>query len=467
MYSLNEEQKKALELLEAGENVFLTGDAGTGKTFLLEHYIKNNEDKNLLVCAPTGIAALNIEGTTIHRAFGLPLHPQINGYITKCPKVIEQADIIIIDEISMCRIDIFEHIIRVLDFKKLEKNKDTQLIVVGDFFQLPPVITPDDREVLIKVYPNLAEGYCFESPLWAGCNFKNIVLTQIMRQDDKEFKDNLNKARIGDNSCINYFNQCVGREVQDPVYLTAFNKEANQINRERLDELDTEEIKLKATITGEVHQSEYPTEEELVLKIGARIMCLINDSAGEYVNGSLGTVVDYKGGHLVIQFDNQKEGTLISIPEHSFEYYDYEVKEVTDSSGNAKKILEKNVRGTFSQFPVKLSYAITIHKSQGQTYDCVKIRPRTFTDGQLYVALSRGTSIDNISLDYPIKYDYLKTSQKVLKLYGVVALTEEKRIEALNLAKIIVDNMNNTVFKTLPENLQKPILDMYYVFYRR
>ena len=148
---LNKEQQEALEFINSGENIFLTGDAGTGKSFLLDHYIDNTK-KKVLVCAPTGVAALNVKGTTIHRAFKIfDFGPIITTDVRKCPREIEEADVIVIDEISMCRIDIFDFIARTLLFKQLDRHKSTQLIVVGDFFQLPPVMTQSDRETLLKV----------------------------------------------------------------------------------------------------------------------------------------------------------------------------------------------------------------------------------------------------------------------------------------------------------------------------
>lgn len=463
---LNDEQKEALKLINAGYNIFLTGDAGTGKSFLLDYFIKNNSSSNILVCAPTGVAALNIGGTTIHRAFKLPLNPAINTYITSCPQVVKAADIIIIDEISMCRIDIFDYIMRTLNYKRLEFNKSTQVILVGDFFQLPPVVQKDELEVLKVNYPNFSDGYCFESKFWAEYNFKTIKLTQVMRQDEEEFKNNLNKARIGDTSCIPYFNQRVGKPVKDPIYLTAYNKDAARINEDRLEAIDKTPFTIDADIEGDVSSKDFPTDEHLTLKLGARIMCIINDPVEDkYVNGSLGTITGYDNDTIEVELDNGQE---ICLGKHLFEYYDYKVEDDIGPNGAKIKKLEKTVKGTFNQIPVKLAYAITIHKSQGQTYDSALIRPRTFAPGQLYVALSRCRSFENLSLDYAISYDYLRASTKVLKFYNILELSEEDKIELIDIAKNMLDYVfterGNEEYKTLPEYYKAQLKMIYNIF---
>lgn len=402
---LNVEQGKALEILNSGVNVFLTGNAGTGKSFLIDYFINSiSKYKRVLVCAPTGLAALNIGGTTIHRAFKAPLEP-ISPYKTgEVTDVVYEADVIVIDEISMCRVDLFGFVSRILNYKSEVLGKDTQLIVVGDFFQLPPVITGDDLNKLLLWYPGIDDGFCFDSVYWSNFNFTNIRLTQVMRQSDENYISNLNKARVGDLSCLNYFNQCVNRYIGNAVCLTAYNKVANQINSDRLEELNGKKYSFKAIAFGDVSEKEYPTNYNLDIKIGARVMCLVNDLEYRFVNGSFGTVVGVEKGNNCVIVDVDGYGE-VPISKYTFTYYDYKV------DGNN---LIKTERGSFTQFPLKLAYAITIHKSQGQTYDKVYIKPKAFAKGQLYVALSRCKSFNNISLDYQIIPDYLRVSPKVL-----------------------------------------------------
>ena len=404
--------------MEAGENVFLTGDAGTGKSAVINAFIENNKYRNILICAPTGTAALNVGGITLHRAFKLSCEPQIKE-AKSCSDLVRHSNVIIIDEISMCRIDVFEMVIKTLIFKKEKYHKDTQIIVVGDFFQLPPVVTYNDAKVLYNVYDPKYQGYCFMSNLWHACNFKNVKLTQVVRQSDAEFQYMLNKLKLGDTSCVSYFNsKCYNNPAHCPIYLTSSNKKASDINTAKLNELNEEEIIVNATIDGNVTDSELPTDKSLVLKIGARVMCLINDSEGNYANGTLGTIVNRVSvpeEAFIVEFDN---GYRASFSKYSFEYYDYKLETDTDEEGNEIKTITKTLRGTFTQIPLKLAYAITIHKSQGKTFDSVSIDPASFTYGQLYVAMSRCKSIENIELLREMSSRYVLTNPLVVYFYN-------------------------------------------------
>ena len=206
--SLSKDQYNAYNQLISGKNIFLTGDAGTGKSFVLKLFISEMEKQNkkVIVCAPTGIAAINIQGVTIHRCFQVSPEPQVIKHIQKVPQVVQESDIIIIDEISMCRVDLFDFVVRTITKAEEKSLSRKQIVVVGDFFQLPPVTTDNDREVLEKIYEHYHKGYAFESTNWKDLDFQTVELKEVIRQKDPEFVHELNKARIGDYSCVSYFN---------------------------------------------------------------------------------------------------------------------------------------------------------------------------------------------------------------------------------------------------------------------
>lgn len=419
---LSKDQKNALKLLENGENVFLTGEAGTGKSFLLNFYLSRNKSKrNILITAPTGIAAINIGGTTLHRAFHAPLEPSINTKVNKVPKAVKSADTIIIDEISMCRIDLFEFVMRTISLAETKMRTNKQVIVVGDFFQLSPVVTNQDREILSQAYPESEKFYCFESKLWADRNFKIINLEIMMRQNDPILIQELNKARKGDVSCINFFNKRVTWD-KDPqgITLCATNKEADKINKEEIDKLKGKLYKFKAGVTGNFTKSEYPTLETLSLKLGMRVMTIRNGKG--YLNGSLGYVNDISSEQITVELDN---GKFVDIGVETWENLEYTTTQEIDEWGNKELKLETSTIGKFIQFPLKPAYAITMHKSQGQTFEKVNLIPYSFAAGQLYVALSRVTTLNGLRLLTQITSDYLKCDDKVLEFYNKYIKSDE------------------------------------------
>ena len=415
---LSDSQSKALSIMESGENVFLTGDAGTGKSTLLELFIaeQEREGKNLIACAPTGIAALNLpNGATIHRTFGLRFTPMYSpGSFTKPNSVVETADIIIIDEISMCRLDLFDHIARTIF--NVTNRHSVQLIVVGDFYQLPPVVRDDERDALASLYPSLRNGFAFEGEMWDLFDFEYVRLDEVIRQNDIEFVTALDKARVGDASCIPYFNeQCVGKDVKGSVRLVPTNERANIYNKSRIAKLDTDKRTFNAIISGSIAQGDKATEDELELGVGVRVMTLVNERSGDYQNGSLGTIVGFSGRDgIVVEFDNGVKSTIFP---NTWEIIKPTV--VVDSVTGASKISHETI-GTFTQLPVRVAYAITIHKSQGQTYDKVCVEPKCFSDGQLYVALSRCTTIDGLSLAKPIRPEDLMASDEVTSFFKLM-----------------------------------------------
>lgn len=407
-YGFNGDQLRAFEAMCRGDNVFLSGEAGTGKSYVLNKFIDHidkNTDKNLVVCASTGIAAVAIGGTTIHRAFNVPLTPLINSHPKKYNEVILNADIIIIDEISMCRCDLFTHIARYIHGAELESDIHKQVIVVGDFYQLPPVLKDEDKMLL----GDIGQGFAFLSEEWNSMHFHNVVLSGVVRQKDMEFVSCLNAVRRGDKNSIRWINSHASPNENNGVYLCGTNKQAESLNALHLESLKAESHTYESEEFGKVSESDRATSRSLTLKIGAKVMTLVNDENGRYNNGSIGEVVGFNDKSVKVKF-----GDIIC----TIGYYEWEIiKYDTVKDEKGKISLVKDVLGTFSQLPIRLAYAITIHKSQGQTYDKVNLYPYCFEAGQLYVALSRVTSINGLHLMQPINQKYLITSDTVNSFY--------------------------------------------------
>ncbi len=447
--TLKKKQAYALDILKKGFNVFLSGEAGTGKSFVIEKYTDYLDEKGIkyVVAAPTGLAALNVNGSTLHRTFGLSTK---FGEAKVSLKNVEEAEVIIIDEISMCRSDIFSYIAKALiefanpieefDIKKEKKIcRKKQIVVVGDFYQLPPFLSDTDKDTLkkmkecdektykdlIKIEHNL---YAFQCKEWELMNFKSIVLDEVVRQSDKDYIDNLNKVRIGDKSGLEFIrNESNPEKIEKAIYITGTNTVAKRINQNNLKEIKKKQYIYEADEEGLVGDPDKPVENELILKVGARVMSVVNivdkdkDDADDnvvVVNGMLGNVTYLDEESVKVLFDNGYE--------HKFEKYKWSIKgfkevfvKEKDKDGKEtknKKMIMTEI-GTYSQIPLKLAWAITIHKSQGQSYEAVNLDPFSFADGQLYVALSRAKNIKKLHLTKPLKSDYLKTAEVVKEFY--------------------------------------------------
>lgn len=416
MTTLNQQQTKAFELMVSGQNIFLTGNAGTGKSFLVKAFIAycEHKNKNVMLTAPTGIAALNINGSTIHRAFKVPLDPiGPRTRISKITEAVKDADIIIIDEISMVRFDVFSYIAKAITKATSLTHKAKQLIVVGDFFQLPPVLTDYHRTVLEQLWQqDINEGFAFEAPEWGKMNFKNIVLTEVVRQNEPAFIKSLNNIRGGYQSALTELRKLSSSSpLKDAIYICSTNSEATDINNSSLAKLATEERCFESEIIGNVSANDKVVDDELYLKIGARVMTLVNNQEGYYKNGSMGYITDFTDDGVVVQIDN---GIKILIQRYTWEIIEYDVKDGK---------LIKNIIGSYTQIPLKLAYAITIHKSQGKTFESVNLNPYCFCEGQLYVALSRVTSCKKLYIkNRYINPKWLMTSAKVIDFYNSIAI---------------------------------------------
>lgn len=425
-------QQTALDSMLSGKNTFFTGSAGTGKSTVVEEFILRT-DKNILLTAFTGIAAINIGGATINRTFGLgkELCP-LERHGVKVPDTIAECDAILIDEISMVRVDLFEYIVAVLT--REEKNgHHIQLICTGDFFQLPPVIPEKERQVLDNFPQYQDKSYAFESDSWEKMNFVTIILDEVVRQSDTAFSHALDLVKVGDKAGLEWINEHAGTAKRSsnepPVVLCSVNAVARKINQKAIEKLHFEKRHtFEMDVSGTVESSEIVTDKYLTLCDGARVMAVINAADGSYQNGSIGTVSGFVYDEddelgVLVHFDNENE---VLIKRHTWQVEEYVSKEVINDDGKKEKVFKKKTIGEYSQIPLKLAYAITIHKSQGKTYDSVEYNAGRgcFSNGQLYVALSRVKDVSKLYItDGIIKDTDLITSPAVVNFYNHIKIT--------------------------------------------
>ena len=405
------------------KSLFLTGKAGSGKTTFL-HQIKADGRKRLAVVAPTGVAAINAGGMTIHSLFQLPFglhlpgvqrgdHKQPHRFSRKKIDVIRSLDLLVIDEISMVRADLLDAV-----DEALRRYRDcsrpfggTQLLMIGDLHQLPPVVKPEDRDVLEKFYDT---PYFFGSRALQKIDYISIELKHIYRQSDPEFIRLLNQVRDNclDEESLRKLNsrfiadfRPTGKDAY--ITLTATNAVANDINAKNLAQLPGARHVFQANIVGEFPPGSYPTEEKLELKIGAQVMFIKNDTATErkYYNGKIGRITDI-----------DEETIFVHCPGDAFPIgvAQAEWKNVKYSLNEESKEIEEQVLGMFVQYPLKLAWAITIHKSQGLTFERAIIDAQAaFACGQVYVALSRCKTFEGIVLRSRISPNSVKTDPVV------------------------------------------------------
>ncbi len=415
---LDTEQIAAFKRIETTNyNFFITGKAGTGKSVLLQYFIANTT-KKVAVVAPTGIAAITIGGQTIHSLFGLKpclqntLNKQEINLNATTKKILSNIETLVIDEISMVRCDIMD----MMD-SKLRKAKncpDTpfggcQIVAFGDLYQLAPVMEKDDtvQKFLSDVY---GSEFFFAAPGVKQNPFRIIELKTVHRQKDIDFINILNSVRIGknDSSILNKINT---RNITPPstaryITLTAKRSAANKVNIAKLNMLPTQEHTYHGNISGGFKADETPTDIVLKLKIGAQVMMINNDSQKRWSNGTLGIVSSL--GSDKIQVDIK--GTKYWIEPEIWHKYHYKYFD-------APPVIRKKIVGTFEQFPIKLAYAITIHKSQGRTFDSVKLdysAGHAFSAGQTYVALSRCKSLDGLYLQEKLVPSDIKVQKEIV-----------------------------------------------------
>ena len=417
----NIELNTAWEFVEkTGKSVFLTGKAGTGKTTFLKRVVEESK-KRVVVVAPTGIAAINAGGVTIHSFFQLPLHPFIPGmkieskfaFSKEKRSIIKTIDILIIDEISMVRSDLLDAIDSVLRrFRNRHKPfGGVQLLMIGDLQQLSPVVTDEDVQFLSQYYPS---PYFFGSHALARTDYVTIELKEVYRQQDAVFISMLNAVRGGRPSIevITALNSryCPGF-VPPPdegyIRLTTHNHIADEYNSRQLSLIDDQAHSFEAEVSGNFPESSYPVDFRLELKAGAQVMFVKNDPSSDkrYYNGKIGIVTDFYEEYIMVQCPGEDE--KIAVEPLEWENSRYVINEQTQE-------MESEVIGIFKQYPLRLAWAITIHKSQGLTFDKAIIDAASaFASGQVYVALSRCRTLEGMVLATPLRQDAVITDLRV------------------------------------------------------
>lgn len=384
------------------DNIFLTGKAGTGKSTLLK-YFRATTNRNYAVIAPTGIAAINVQGQTIHSffGFGIDVTPDNIKYARgEKLTIMKTLDTLIIDEISMVRADLMDCINTSLQLNRGNKQPfgGVQIIAVGDPYQLPPVVKSPEYKFFKTVYKS---PYFFSSNSYQDAYFTTYELSKIYRQSDPLFIGILNNVRTGSvtKEDIESLNENTGSRIpnESAIKLVTTNALARSINSTELSKIPGEAKLYRGVITGDFKEDQIPTEIELFLKEGARIMLLNNEPNRRWVNGDIGTIIEIGQGIVKVKFD---DNTYDDIPINEWD----NVRFIFDEE--KKKILPEVV-GKFIQLPIKLAWAVTIHKSQGMTYENVHIDfgNGTFAPGQAYVALSRCTSLDGLTFETPMRID--------------------------------------------------------------
>lgn len=425
----NPQFKNALNIIEHSQNsLFLTGKAGTGKSTFLR-YIDETTKKKHVILAPTGIAAINAGGQTLHSFFKIPFHPLVPDdvqysirnirntlkYNAEKIRLIRELELIIIDEISMVRADIIDFIDKVLRIYSRNLRQPfggKQLLLVGDVFQLEPVLREDDRRLLQPYY---SSGYFFSALVWRQMQLVSIELTKVYRQTDSTFieiLDRIRESRASDSDLRNINarvikdeQKVVSRDVNTEggdqslaITLSTRRDSVDFINQQKLDELPGDSIIFKGIIRGDFPESMLPTLMELELKPGAQIIFIKNDQDHRWVNGTLGVItgMDIEEGKIYVHTENGDDWD-VELVQWANVRYTFNEKE--------KKVEEEEL-GTFTQFPLRLAWAITVHKSQGLTFNNVNIdfTGGAFAGGQTYVALSRCRSLEGITLKEPLHH---------------------------------------------------------------
>lgn len=457
--------KKAHELIaETNESFFLTGKAGTGKTTFLKN-IQKEIDKKFIVLAPTGIAALNAGGETLHSFFGFPFEAIPLGKTGKVSgekiQLIKNTDTFIIDEVSMVRCDLVDAIDETL--RRIMKIQvpfgGKQIVFVGDMLQLEPIISNQtDKDIILENYKT-DKAFFFNAKVIKKIKLPVIELEKIFRQENYNFKRCLNEIRNGDVSEFNL--SLLNSRVKEPpnndsflITLTPYRKNADKINEEALEKIDADLVIFNGEIKNEFQKRDLPAPNELKLKKGAQVMFPRNDPMRRWVNGSLGVITDLTKETIKVGLNDGKEVEVTKVTWENIKYvYNRDKNEV-----------EKEIVGNFTQYPLTLAWAVTIHKSQGLTFDKLKLdlSRGLFSDGQLYVALSRVRSLEGLYLSHPIRKSFIRSNKEILRFSETSnnELTIDASIRRGKLSRLAnynndIDQMTSSLFDYAYEEAKK------------
>lgn len=433
----NLELRQAWEFVEhTGMSIFLTGKAGTGKTTFLKT-LKSHSHKRMVVVAPTGVAAINAGGVTIHSFFQLPLSPYVPNakmeqrfaYSKEKRKIMRTIDMLVIDEISMVRSDVLDAVDNVMRrFREHDKPfGGVQLVMIGDLHQLTPVVRDEEEKILSEYYNTT---YFFGSKALQSIDYVTIELHHVYRQQDESFLKILNDIRDGHptaddlNTLNSRYNPSFRPNANDDyIRLTTHNSKADDYNNYELLALKTPSYTFEAEIEKEFPPSDYPTDMRLTLKTGAQVMFLKNDPKGRYYNGRIGHVTYVDERQILVLCPGDEKA--IEVEKEVWENTKYKLNDSTNQ-------IESEVVGTFTQYPLRLAWAITIHKSQGLTFDHAIIDAQlSFASGQVYVALSRCKTLEGMVLASPIEPSAIINDSRVSDYVANQGAAAKESIERL------------------------------------
>lgn len=478
--TINPQLQEALDLLEkTSKHIFITGKAGTGKSTLLTHW-RDTTAKNVIVLAPTGVAALNVRGQTIHSFFRFkpditvdkirPLEKGDDGI-----GIYKKIDTIVIDEISMVRADLLDCIdtfLRLNGPQKYLAFGGVQMVFIGDLYQLPPVVKRDQEEIFRTHYdsPYFFSAHVFDPlqkelfHLGSVPTFDRIELDTIFRQKDRSFIDILNAIRTNtvetkhlDALSSRWDSFFLPNPEEYWITLTTTNAAAQSINEGYLDQLKGNAYEYRAATSGEVGSEYFPTEELLRMKEGAQVMFVNNDRDGRWVNGTIGQVdsitedVETGTDAIIVELP---DGEKVAVLQNAWEVFRW-----TFDKDEKKLISETS--GTFTQYPLRLAWAITIHKSQGKTFDrvIIDIGSGAFVSGQLYVALSRCKTLDGIVLTRQIKQKDVMMDNRVVRFMNGEKIVKEEYRQVKKMSMHESVNANTASSESVKEIIQQAIID--------